>query len=341
VTAMKKKQQAYAKKTNGICIFSPAITTIAFPLLFGKKVEADTRVLQEKSSNKFPDEKLTIEKYELSDIALKFFKAKGMLKKHWVLVIEIPISEIISIENLGDELTVTWKGSDYKFISKKKESFSSLVEQIRVLQEKQKKATETEKEVTQRKTELTELIHSSIDVVDLAFNIIMGLNRKRVDWVRLESYANGLESKHGSKELSQSHLVLDFAKIAAAIKKQDPKTASKETFAILKILFGHVNNLKLGDYKKDSDLMLNNVQAVILAYYVLNDLMLGKIVNDSEGDKEFFALENILSSLASESNFRISFDQLKLGVNKLSAVEEHGGIIEDTRAIFREQLKLF
>ena len=54
-----------------------------------------------------------------------------MFKKQWIVVQEIPILEIEHIEKFGNELSVTWKGVTYTFVSKEKtDLFSKLVGQV-------------------------------------------------------------------------------------------------------------------------------------------------------------------------------------------------------------------
>jgi hypothetical protein len=73
-------------------------------LLIGRQKNAES--IQEKSGeNKKPKSKgLAITKYEISDNKIKFFDAKGFLKKHWVLIKEMPVQEINNIESFGNEL---------------------------------------------------------------------------------------------------------------------------------------------------------------------------------------------------------------------------------------------
>jgi hypothetical protein len=115
--------------------FTPLITTIAIPMLIGrrKKMESAT----EKSPNPKPKPRgVAVAKYELSDTMVKFFDAKGFPKKRWVIIKEIPIHEITSIESFVNELNVTWNGTVYSFVFKQKsESFSALCDQIQGLLE--------------------------------------------------------------------------------------------------------------------------------------------------------------------------------------------------------------
>ena len=74
---------------------------------------------------------IQVSKVEVSDNIVKFFAAKGLLKKQWIVVKEIPLLEIEHIEKFGNELSVTWKGATYTFFSKEKtDLFSKLVDQV-------------------------------------------------------------------------------------------------------------------------------------------------------------------------------------------------------------------
>ena len=74
---------------------------------------------------------IKVSKVEVSDNIVKFFAAKGLFKKQWIVVKEIPILEIEHIKKFGNELSVTWKGTAYTFLSKEKtDIFSKLVDQV-------------------------------------------------------------------------------------------------------------------------------------------------------------------------------------------------------------------
>jgi hypothetical protein len=70
-------------------------------------------------------------KLKFPDDIVKFFVAKGLVKKKWIIVKEIPALEIEHIEKLGNELSVTWKGATDAFFTKgKTDLFSKLVGQV-------------------------------------------------------------------------------------------------------------------------------------------------------------------------------------------------------------------
>ena len=99
----------------------------------------------------------------------------------------------MSVESSGNDLTVTWNGAVYCFVLRKKaESFVSLRDQIQgLLSTQTKSAADTEK-ASRRRSDLSAAINASVGVVDVMFDVLMGLHEKRVNWVRLEKAVDGL-----------------------------------------------------------------------------------------------------------------------------------------------------
>jgi len=333
---MRNNVEQVAQNKNHKFKIVPVITTIALPLLIWgqKNADATTHTPSPPQKNKG----LLIEKYELSNDVLKFFVAKGFPKKRWVQIKEIPVYEITSIESFGNELSISWNGSVYKFIYKKKnESFVMLRDKIRGLLEGQQKTIGITEKTNQRKNDLNSIINSSIDVVDLSFNILIGLSRKKISWDILEMYIDSLGTNLSFKGQIIEPLNLDFGDFIVAIKKQALKETPKEAFKILKAIYNYFDNLKAED---DLNLELQNAKTAMLAYFTLNDLMFAKFVGGDTCDKENLALESALLSLADKSNIKVSFQELNTGIDSLDVEGENQGLVEDIRAIFKSQLRL-
>ena len=311
--------------------FASAITTIAFPLLIEKQKNSDSppvKVGQPKPKG------LIVEKYELSNDFLKFFVAKGFPKKHWVSIKEIPVYEITSVESFGNELSIDWNGSFFGFIFKKKdESFSMLRDQLRGLLEGQRK----NKKLSPQKNDLNSIISFSISIVDLSFNVLMGLSRKKISWDTLEGYIDSLGTNLSAKGQTMEPLSLDFGQFSGAIKKHAPKETSKEAINILKTIYSYFDSLKADN---ELNLEMQNAKTAILAYYALNDLIFAKFVGGGADEKENSALESALVSLADKSDFKVSFGDLNASMARLGLEGENQSIVEDTRAIFKGQLRL-
>jgi hypothetical protein len=176
-----------------------------------------------------------ISEYELSNDTLKFFKVEGLLKKKRLQIKEIPIYEITKIDSYGNELNVTWNGVTSLFSSKNRiKSFSELQQKILVMQEEHQKNLELNEKTNLRKTDLNSIIPASMETIDLSFNILMGLNLKRINWKPLQGYSDNLKENLNLQLQTMNPLMLNFSKIASAIIKQDPKKTSKEVYTILK-----------------------------------------------------------------------------------------------------------
>jgi copper chaperone CopZ len=134
-------------------------------------------------------------------------------------------------------------------------------------------------------------------------------------------------------------LNLDFSKISSVIKSQIPKETSNEAFSILKALYGYFNGLNLDEDIKENHPNFRDVKAVILAYFILNDVFLGKVVGDKEITEEVSQLEGVLQNLAGETNFKVNVDELKGNIDKMGLDSDKEKVIERSRKIFKEQLK--
>ncbi|MBS7625321.1 hypothetical protein KEJ29_07100, partial [Candidatus Bathyarchaeota archaeon] len=92
------------------------------------------------------------------------------------------------------------------------------------------------------------------------------------------------------------------------------------------------------EFLKEIHLNFQDAKAVISAYYTLNDIILGIIVEDEEIEEEVKRLEIMLNDLLARSYFKVNSKALKDAVNKLATEGEKQGIIEEIRAIFRQPL---
>jgi hypothetical protein len=165
-----------------------------------------------------------VAKYEIVKDQVKFYRAKGALKKRWVVNNEFPISEISAVESLGNWLSITWKDATYPFILKQKNaSFAKLNEQLHVLREEYQRNREQTQKAALRKTELLTVINGTMPIVDSSFDILMGLHQKRIDWKSIETDAQPLAVPYSFKAATLEPLDLDFSQVAAAVKSQVAK----------------------------------------------------------------------------------------------------------------------
>jgi hypothetical protein len=339
---MKNKLDPDSVRARSDYVFTPVITTVAFPLLLfgrGKKTGAPQEN-QPKPTRKKKPKGLAVAKYELTENSVKFFATKGFPKKRWVMLKEIPFAEITNVESFGNELSLTWNSAVYEFVLKKSESFNGLRDHLLGILDGQKhEAQDNTEAVELRKSELSRVVNGSIDIVDLSFDILMGLHAKRVDWVRLEKCAARLGDSWSFSGQTLAPLNLDFTGISATIKKQTSKDTSKEAYGILRQVYVYFDGLKPDDGQKENVLNIENAKAAVQAYYMLNDALFGKIVGDADSAKEMAALGNTLMRLAGASKVKVDADELRVAVEWLGLSADGETAAKDARAIFRNQLK--
>jgi hypothetical protein len=337
---MNSKVDTRLSKQQGSYSYMPVITTIAVPLLLGYKKESDQQDAAQEAPPKPKPHKptgLAVTKYEIAEEKLKFSNLRGLFKKRWVVVKEFPIYEITVVESLGNWLSLTWNDEVHSFVLKQKtESFAKLAEQIQGLHEEHQRTLQKNTHAALRRSELLSAINATLPIIDSAFDILMGLHEKRVNWTLLEEYTQALGSGLSFKAETLTPLNLDFAKVAAAVKNQTPQETAKETFSTLKTIHEYFNTLKPEDDLADTTPNFSHAKGIVSAYFTLNDLWFAKIVGETDNKKEFSAFEAQLQVLADQTGFKAGVEEFKQGIEGADA--EGDGVL-DSRLLFKERLK--
>lgn len=277
---------------------------------------------------------------ELVGNTIKFHVEKGRLKKQKQIAKEIQIADIESMERVGNELSVTWKGVTDRFVIEKAELAETIHAKITEALDAQRKTLEAKEEAAKQKpNELAQALSNALKITDSLFDIIRSLHG-RVDWNRVESRLN-CSKENVRRFADQKGIVnLDFAKLSSAIKEHLPEEISKEAYGILRVLFEYFNGLT-SQSESSAQIHPNHDDAkkVILAYYTLNDIILGTVVEDEEVGKERAELAMVLDGLSKGTGLKINVDAVKDVVNKLGVEKAKESVIEESRAVFVQQLK--
>jgi hypothetical protein len=207
--------------------------------------------------------------------------------------------------------------------------------------EKRQKLIEAYGKVSIRKKELIEMINASMNIVDLSFDILVGLQNKRINWELLEAYSKPYGEALSFRNQTMPMMNLNFFNISSAIKSQNAKATSKEAYNILKDVFGYFDSLSLDDDLKEGALNYINTKAIILLYYVLNDIILGKTVGDKENKKETNQMESILQILADAAVFKCNIESLMTTVDKAIPETDLENFIDYSRSIFKKEFASF
>jgi hypothetical protein len=207
--------------------------------------------------------------------------------------------------------------------------------------EKRQKLIEAYWKVSLRRKELVEVINASIGIVDLLFDILISLQKKRINWQMLEDNSKAFGVVFSFIGKSMPTLNLSFLKISSAIKSQIPKATSKETYTILKDIYGYFESLNLEEDLKEDALNFTSTKAIILLYYTLNDILLGKAVGDKENKKETHQLDSVLQNLTNDTTFKINIEELIVSMDKVIPENDLESFIDNSRDVFKKELASF
>jgi hypothetical protein len=284
---------------------------------------------------------LLVTKAEIFDNTLRFFVKKGFLKKRLITVKEIPVNEITDIESYRNTLTVTWKGAKDTFLTMENpELFNSLRDRVKTALEEQEIDKDTWKSAI-RRNEILAVLDASVGIIDFSFNILIGIHRRQIDWQRLSDYSSGdLLNTFSFTGQFMPPLNFDFMKISLVIENQNVEETSKEAYDILKVIYNYFDNLSVTDDLKESVPNFVNAKAIILSYYTLNYLLLGKVAGEKDNTNEYNQLKSVLELLDNDTNFKVNIETLKASMDKVIPENYSENEIAQTREIFKNQFLL-
>ena len=207
--------------------------------------------------------------------------------------------------------------------------------------DEQRKMLEDNEAAKQKQNEVTKkLLSIAIEIVDSLFDVLRSL-QGRVDLNRLEGYLERSEENiRGFTDLNIGTINLDLTKLSLAIKEHLLEETSKEIITLLRSLYEYFSGLtSQNEIFEQTHPNYQDAKTTILAYYTLNDIILGTIVGDKEVGKERNELVMMLDDLSKGTDLKINVDAIKDVINKLGKEKGQESVIEESRAVFRQQLK--
>jgi hypothetical protein len=277
---------------------------------------------------------------EFIDNTIKFHIEKGRLRKRKDLVREIPMADIEGMDRVGKEISITWKGTTDIFVIEEMESAGTIFERIPKASREQKKVFEDKEVAKQKRNEISRTVSIIIDVGDSLFDILRSL-QGWVDWDRVESFLKSSEENAARlTDQKMKTIELDFTKLSSAIKERLPEETSKETYNLLKSLHDYFDGLDSeNEFLKEIHPNYYDAKTTIQAHYLLNDIILGTIVEDEEIGKEHNELLITLEDLSKGTCLKININAIKNVIAKLGVDKEKEKVVKESRAIFRKQLE--
>jgi hypothetical protein len=183
--------------------------------------------------------------------------------------------------------------------------------------------------------ELNDIFNSYANIIDSLHDLLMDLNG-HTSWMDLE---NGLTRCKLSKALEGKISIenLNFRNLSILIKNKKAKEAANEIAALIETLHKDVLALKGKEASEETPLYYGSLKSVILAYFTLNDVLLGQALGDEELDKEKIELAKVLDGL-SEKTRTVLFAEF---TNKLKLQKTGKLSVEKSRLLIRKQLNEF
>jgi hypothetical protein len=277
---------------------------------------------------------------EFIDNTIKFHITKGGLRKRTEIIREIQMADIEGMDRVGKEISITWKGTTDIFVIEKEESAEAIFKKITKTSKKEKKVVEEKEIAKQERNEIGKTASITMNIVDSLFDILRSLHGW-IDWDRVEGFLK-LSEENAARLTDQEMKIieLDFSPLSSAIKERLPEETSKETYNLLKLLYDYFSALtKKNETFDQIHPNFHNAKTIIQAHYLLNDIMLGTILEDAEIGKEHNELLITLEDLAREAGIRIDINAIKNVIAKLDAEKVKENVIKKNRSVFRQQLK--
>ena len=277
---------------------------------------------------------------EFIDNTLRFHWEKGYIRKQKKIVREIPITDIESMNRTENEFSVSWKGVTDLFIIEESELAGSIFEIIPQISREQKRMYEEKELAKQTRNKLIKTLSVAMETLDSLFDILVSLHGW-IDWPHLEYLLNRSEEKARNFDPNVDLIHLDFAKLRLVIKAHLLEETSKETYGILKYLHDYFNRLTTENkFLRQLHPNFHDTKTTILAYYLLNDIMLGKMVGDVV-EKEIKTLVTMLETLSSITGSKINIETIKNSIDQVDFDNEKEKAIKEIRMVFRDQLEDF
>jgi hypothetical protein len=162
-----------------------------------------------------------------------------------------------------------------------------------------------------------------------------------VDWDSVEGFLKDSgENVKKFKDRQMEILELDLGKLKVAIKERLPEEIIEETNNLLRLFYANIRSLSSKNaFLKQIHPNYDDVKITIRACYLLNDIILAKVVGEKEIVKERNELEMILRELSEEVKLKIDVAAIQLAITKLGEDNNREGKIEEIRSMLRQQLK--
>jgi hypothetical protein len=182
--------------------------------------------------------------------------------------------------------------------------------------------------------------NDALPTVDLLFDIL-GSFHGAVNWNRVKICAEQAGKKIVNSDCLKSATAdFYFPRLLSDIHERNAEIIPKEAYHLLESIYLHFKELtSREEFSVQIEPSPQEVMAAIESYYVLNDIVLAGIVEDVNVQDEMNHLVASLENLKGKASFAVDSDRVVKILNKLGVEQGTEEGIEDSRAVFKQQLK--
>jgi hypothetical protein len=275
---------------------------------------------------------------EFAEGILRFSVERGRFKKKYDIVREIPLTDIDDVRLTGNKLSITWKGVADIFLIKKPDVSAPIFDEVDSALKKQKEVVETEEAIPEAPKDLINLIKAAFEATESLFDILRNLHG-RVDWncvgnmlKRSEEIVRSIPSQNNVT------LKVDFTKSESAVKNNRPEEISREAYEVLKSLNDYMNEAVLNHVlPPKTHPNYEDAKKMLLAFYILNDIVIAEIVEDKEISNERNQLAALMEDLAKTTECSFDIDAITKASERLANVKIEENMITENRMLFKQQ----
>ena len=320
-----------------------AVTCVVAVMFLRRKKQQSPKTAPDEPMNKAKiakPKKLNPATVELFNDMLRFHATMGRFKKRPELIKEFPIANIEGVSLTGKDFRVSSAGTAEVFLVESAEQAERVCKRVTEALDERRKTLEAMSVASQKRNELAKTLGEAMDMVDSLFDVLLSLHGQ-VDWNRVDGHVRLFEERCASFKPPESHsALLDCTGLSEAAKARKPTGVSTDAVRLLKSLYDNFASKPVSDeFSEQLHPNVRDLQAVVLAYYALNDIVLGVRVGDKEITKESIGLVSMLGDLAKSANVGIDIDSFKKMLDQLISANARENLVSENRAMFRQQLR--
>jgi len=291
---------------------------------------------------------------EFDGNTIRFYVEVGFFRKEKRIILEIDMADVISVKHSATELVVNWNGNnvntsifivnveEYKAFRK---VYMNIDEAFKNIQEKEqakeRKGIELFEKERRRLEESNQVLNAAVQTVESLFDILINL-RGNPKWTSIKKLLENCKKSVSELQVKMNYLNIDLTDLSFAIEERDAFRIAEEDCNVLALINDYFSRPSMEEEGlSQENLYWSDIKNVITAICLLNDIILGALVNDKGIQQEIDELLAAIKRLNEETRTTASLSIISEMLGKLLANREKKTLIKEVRRVFREELEGF